>query len=566
MRPKRLLAILLTICMTTGLFAVAAYAANEENLEAQPEGTVVEETIGEEALAPEEEVQAPAEAEAPTVGDGEEAGEDEEPIDLAALIAAAKKKPGSFTAAPAEVGYQDGVTEYSIDYTLTYALSPEVTEWLRGCVKEGDTADNTITLKFTSDSKVTLEEPASFSSDLFEASEITVGDHEVQVTGTLKSGLTDAAFTSGKTIAVQFTGKLPVASFAKNGKLTSSATLSVTMPSGTVTCRASSLQAQMVVKEANNIRLWGADRYATSRAIADQLLTVYGKETYDTVVLASGENFPDALSGGYLAYLNEAPLILVNKGSQTAVLNYLDKVLDDGGKVYLLGGTVSVNADIETKLNKAGYEVERLWGATRYETNLAILEEINTFGSHTKYLVCSGKNFPDALSASSIPQPILLVGDKITADQSRFLQDNNAEACEIIGGTAAITLPMEYSLGGNYFDDEFTVMTARAAMGSTRFETSAMIARNYFGSNSRVDNIVIAYAANFPDGLSGGPLAMALGAPLVIADGSNLNYLTEIYGELNSKYTVTCGGQAGIKDADIRTVIGDQYAQIKDDY
>ena len=51
------------------------------------------------------------------------------------------------------------------------------------------------------------------------------------------------------------------------------------------------------------------------------------------------------------------------------------------------------------------------------------------------------------------------------------------------------------------------------------------------------DNLVLAYAMNFPDGLSGGPLAMSMGAPLMLADDKNY------------KHTVTYADKAGVKKA-----------------
>ena len=51
--------------------------------------------------------------------------------------------------------------------------------------------------------------------------------------------------------------------------------------------------------------------------------------------------------------------------------------------------------------------------------------------------------------------------------------------------------------------------------GANRFDTSVQLADNAFG-HSGVDYAVLAYGYNFPDGLCAGPLAYALGAPLIL--------------------------------------------------
>ncbi|MBP3493910.1 MAG: cell wall-binding repeat-containing protein, partial [Oscillospiraceae bacterium] len=51
--------------------------------------------------------------------------------------------------------------------------------------------------------------------------------------------------------------------------------------------------------------------------------------------------------------------------------------------------------------------------------------------------------------------------------------------------------------------------------GASRFDTSVLTAIEAFGSTG-VDYAVLAYGYNFPDGLCAGPLAYALGAPLIL--------------------------------------------------
>lgn len=62
------------------------------------------------------------------------------------------------------------------------------------------------------------------------------------------------------------------------------------------------------------VRLSGADRYATAAAISDRLF----KPTTESLVLAKGADFPDALAGGALAGSRRSPLVLNPNGTAPA--------------------------------------------------------------------------------------------------------------------------------------------------------------------------------------------------------------------------------------------------------
>ncbi|MBQ1390810.1 MAG: cell wall-binding repeat-containing protein, partial [Firmicutes bacterium] len=90
-------------------------------------------------------------------------------------------------------------------------------------------------------------------------------------------------------------------------------------------------------------RLYGADRYATSLAIADELKKTLGVSKFDTICVADGVNYPDALAGAYFAYMNKAPIVDVHQnapaGPQTMnAINYVKANLKTSGRIYILGG------------------------------------------------------------------------------------------------------------------------------------------------------------------------------------------------------------------------------------
>ena len=122
-------------------------------------------------------------------------------------------------------------------------------------------------------------------------------------------------------------------------------------------------------------RVFGATRYDTAFKAADMLKEQLGVDKFETIVVACGTDFADALSGSYLANQNNAPILLVRNRNQeiNQVKAYIKANLKAGGTVYLLGGVNAVPKAMETGLED--YVVKRLAGATRYETSLEILKE-----------------------------------------------------------------------------------------------------------------------------------------------------------------------------------------------
>ena len=283
------------------------------------------------------------------------------------------------------------------------------------------------------------------------------------------------------------------------------------------------------------VRIAGDDRFQTSFAIADELKAQLGVDKFETVIVACAQNFPDALTGSYLAAVKNAPILLVDDKRADAVCTYIAENLEEGGKVYILGGEMAVSHDIEVAIKAMDFIVERLAGEDRYETNLCILREAGV-SANQELLICTGSNYADSLSAASTGLPMLLVGKKLTAEQELFLEGHTGKKT-IIGGENAVSGAIAKSLG----------LTAEDRVaGENRYETSVMLAERYFDD---VDTVVLAFGEKFPDGLCGGPLAKYLGAPVILTNSKSKNYeIADEYvdGILNG---YVLGGQNCINDA-----------------
>ena len=146
-------------------------------------------------------------------------------------------------------------------------------------------------------------------------------------------------------------------------------------------------------------RIAGADRYATSRAITAEAFA--GGAT--TAFVATGANFPDALSAAPAASAFNAPTILV-PGSAGSVDAATRSLLDTLGTstVKIAGGTGAVSASFAAAVNQVPgvTSVQRLAGNDRYATAAAINQNAFT-AADTSYLAV-GTGFADALVGAAL--------------------------------------------------------------------------------------------------------------------------------------------------------------------
>ena len=290
------------------------------------------------------------------------------------------------------------------------------------------------------------------------------------------------------------------------------------------------------VNETGLYRIYGDNRFETSIKLAQAYLAQSGREKLENVIVASGVNFADALAGSFLAAKKNAPILIVRDDKISMIADFIKENLEEGGRVYILGGTSAVSGQMESALD--GLKVRRLAGNNRYETNLKILEAAEVGDS--AILVCTGNNFADSLSASASGKAILLVKDSLNDAQISFIKENKENSFYILGGTAAVNTSVENQL------KKYVEPKRRA--GGNRHETSTLIAREFF---SEPEIAVFAYSKNFPDGLCAGPLAYMLKAPLILtAPGSTAqaeSYIKKEHTELG----VVTGGAGLISDKDL---------------
>ena len=291
--------------------------------------------------------------------------------------------------------------------------------------------------------------------------------------------------------------------------------------------------------------IFGANRYETAIQVSQ-----YFPQS-DTVILAKGTSFPDALAAGPLSYTLDAPILLCKTNDiSTATLNEIKR---RGAKqVLVMGGTAAISEDVVAKLKKNGIKtVRRIVGKNRYVTAIEVANEL---GNHVSknwidhVVIANGANFPDALAAGSFASyrqiPILLnQSNTLRDDVKQYLLKNKIKYVSIIGGTGVLSDGLIKEIKG------LGINVARTS-GSNRYNTSVEIAKKFF---SGADRAVVTNGKNFADALTAAPLAAYLDAPLLLVD-TNLfpagvkTYLADLKSS-NINFVTVIGGSAAVNSS-----------------
>jgi putative cell wall-binding protein len=259
-----------------------------------------------------------------------------------------------------------------------------------------------------------------------------------------------------------------------------------------------------VYADTTTTRLAGADRYATSSAIAQN-----GWTTSAYAVLASGQDYPDALAAAPLAGKYKAPILLTEQNAiPSSTLATITKL--GVSNIFLIGGTGSISTAVETKLKGMGITVTRLAGATRYDTDIAVAEQLGTV---SQVAVVTGQDYADALSIAPIAvkfnMPIILVEtDSIPASVASYLATQPIITTYVVGKGTSIL-------------DTTGLPNITEINGADKYERNIAII-SAFKSSLNFSTIYLATGEGYADALSGSVLAGLNSNPLFLV-GSDVS-------------------------------------------
>ncbi len=258
-------------------------------------------------------------------------------------------------------------------------------------------------------------------------------------------------------------------------------------------------------------RLHGSNRFATAAAVSRE----GWQAKSDTVVIAFGYDFPDALAGAPLAYQLDAPLLLSNEEELSPATENEIKRLGAKNAV-ILGSSGLIKPIVEQKLNALGVtQITRYGGADRFETATKIAAQLP---KKDTAILARGYDFPDALAIASYAAekgyPILLTRDyEVPESTANALK--NYENIIVVGDEGVIPDSLLKSVNKTGFT---------RYGGKSRYDTNAAIVNGLYNG---VDTAYIARGYNFPDALTGAVLAAKKRAPILLSNDVDVPDVTE---------------------------------------
>ena len=263
----------------------------------------------------------------------------------------------------------------------------------------------------------------------------------------------------------------------------------------------------------------GPNRYDTARLVA---VNTFFQANH--VLLATGTSFPDALAASYLAGDLGIPILLTDPNGVPAETALALQTLKTAS-VTILGGPSAVSPTVESQLRSAGFFVDRVQGANRYETALEIAKRplahhIGTLFNERTAIVASGANFADALAGGPVAYarhfPILLTPpDSLGLEARQGLAQLGIQRVLLLGGANAVSANVE-----NQIKD--AKVNVNRISGDDRTETATKLAdfaiANLGFSNQHVN---LANGATGVDALAAGPHAGKEASPILLTHSAD---------------------------------------------
>ncbi len=314
-------------------------------------------------------------------------------------------------------------------------------------------------------------------------------------------------------------------------------------------------------------RVAGADRYATSVAIAREQFPDW--TGVDRVIVASGENraLADAVAAGGLVWAYDAPLLLVKGNSVPGVVDTALRAIRSANStvtVTIVGGTAAVSSACAAKISAimgSGSVVRPFTGGDRYTTAAGVASLMRAAAAETSRtmppiaLVANGTDafgFYDALALSAVSArigaPVLFVSKTSAPGATRSALGSIApEEVIVAGSTAAVSSTVYSAVHG----------TDRPA-GVDRYGTATAVAA-LARSRGWLDGGGVCIAGSVIDAVSGAGFAGRSAAPVLFTEASRLGRTPAVYlsGLGSSVTTATVfGGSPAVSEGAFQQITG----------
>lgn len=307
-----------------------------------------------------------------------------------------------------------------------------------------------------------------------------------------------------------------------------------------------------ITREVGTNRVSGETRFDTMASLCEK----GGWNAGGTVILAYAANYPDALAAAALAGDKDSPILLTDGNHLTDQTKHQIERLSPT-EIIIVGGPAAINDSVLRSAQSAapGANVRRIWGQTRYETSLNIMNDLSN--SSDTVIIATGVNFADALSISpysyAAASPIVLSNpnSELSNEALAAISNGGYSKAVIVGGVNAVPEAILPKL------EECGITNITRLSGETRFETSQKIAEFELsqGLGFGVDGIALTTGANFPDALAAGPVAGRRLSPLLLVDQGAVSASQWLSSRSDSiSGALIVGGENAISDQDAQSL------------
>ena len=255
-----------------------------------------------------------------------------------------------------------------------------------------------------------------------------------------------------------------------------------------------------------------------------------------TVVIARADVAADSIAAVPLGEELNAPVLLTQPDRlHPATAAELQRLLPKGAKVIVMGGDAAINPQVSQAISHLGFKVERIAGANRAGTAVAVAEQLKAHNKLTQVLVADGADWQPVLIAGPAAAEVngvtlLSNGTTPAPETTAFLQRNAGLKVTAIGATAATA-----------------TKAATAITGNSPTTLSVNVAKAFF---PKPTTIGVATTADFADALAGGVQIAKKDGPMLLLPGQ-VDAATRTY--LNATPSIThvyvYGGEARFNQA-----------------
>lgn len=256
-------------------------------------------------------------------------------------------------------------------------------------------------------------------------------------------------------------------------------------------------------------RLSGGNAYDTMERVVKA--GDFSAKTTDTVIVANGDGYWDALAASGLAGRLDAPVLITPTARlSTQTASELKRLAPS--RVIVMGGDSAVSDAVLDEIRAICPKVDRISGKTAPDTAVSAWGEGPEWS--TTAVVASSTGYWDALSIASYAYaqgaPIFLASGNGTLGEPALeaIRTGGFERVVIAGGDASVSDEVKKQLEGI----EVVRLSGPDAIG-----TSAAIARWAVVQGMTVDGVCVASADGYWDALTGAALAGSNNAILVLA-------------------------------------------------